>query len=67
MSVIHTLSEMDKAIATVRLQKTDAERFDVIQQLLFGQIDYANPTGKMIGTRRAVFCTRLAAEKLWPE
>lgn len=58
---------MEQALIEARARKTDPERYKVIARFLAAPIDYATPEGKVLGSRRALFCSRISNEKLWPE
>jgi hypothetical protein len=64
--VVHPLSDMEIAVAEVRVSDADS-RYEVISRHLRGAIDYSVSYGKALGTRRAIFCSRLSGEQLWPE
>lgn len=65
--IVHTLVDMERAVIEVREAKTGEACYEIISRLLHGRIDYSNPQGKTLGSRRAIFCSRISQEKLWPE
>lgn len=63
---MHELENIDQAVSIVRQIKSKQERLAIINELLRGKIDYSTPEGRVIGTRRALLCSRLTKEGLWP-
>lgn len=64
--VVHPLSDMEIAVAEVRASDPNS-RYEVISRHLRGSLDYSVAYGKELATRRAIFCSRLSSEQLWPE
>ena len=58
--------DMNQLVEAVRAKPED-ERLALINQLLAGKNDYTTSEVKALGQQRALFCSRLSKEKLWPE
>ena len=61
------LSDIEGLVSGMRALKEDEVRHRAISRILAGTIDYSSPEGKVMGTKRALFCSRLSHERLWPE
>lgn len=64
---VEPLDDIEHAILCVRQAADIGARKLLIRELLRGPIDYATPAGRTIGTRRALLCSRLREEGLWPD
>jgi hypothetical protein len=61
------LSDIEGSVSAIRTLEEDGVRHRAISRILAGTIDYSTPEGKVMGSRRALFCSRLSHERLWPE
>jgi hypothetical protein len=57
---------IEKAVHLVR-NTPEKDRKAVLDKLLTGHSSWQTAEGKALAHKRALFCSRLSKEKLWPE
>lgn len=54
--------------AVLLVKKTpENERRELLEKLLHGRVNHETPVGQTLASQRAIFCSRLSSERLWPE
>ncbi len=63
---MNPLSDITFAVNVVRTVTDGKARIAKINEILAGDFDFKVAAGRALSHRRALFCTRLAQEGLWP-